>query len=114
MTAPVTDMWPWLAFAGLGAFHGLNPGMGWLFAVALGLHRGDRRIVWLAPIPIALGHALVGTVDTVTRQLEGLLKRLPVSWIFAWMYNGLMAHDRLMKTIELFATKVLPRVANPG
>jgi len=23
-----------------------------------------------------------------------------------------MAHDRLMKTIELFATKVLPRVAN--
>jgi hypothetical protein len=30
------------------------------------------------------------------------------------MYNGLMAHDRLMETIELFATKVLPRVANPG
>src|SRR6266567_449149 len=58
MTAPVADVWPWLAFAGLGAFHGLNPGMGWLFAVALGLHRGDRRIVWLAPIPIALGHAL--------------------------------------------------------
>jgi hypothetical protein len=50
----------------------------------------------------------------VTRQIETLLKRLPVSWIFAWMYNGLMAHDRLMKTIELFATKVLPRVANAG
>jgi hypothetical protein len=48
----------WLALAGLGAFHGLNPGMGWLFAVALGLHRRDRRIVWLSPIPIALGHAL--------------------------------------------------------
>src|ERR1700730_12928294 len=60
------------------------------------------------------GLALVGTVDTVTRQVERLLKRLPVSWIFAWMYNGLMAHDRLMKTIELFATKVLPRVANAG
>jgi hypothetical protein len=50
----------------------------------------------------------------VTRQVERLLQRLPVSWIFAWMYNGLMAHDRLMKTIELFATKVLPRVANAG
>ena len=54
---------PWLAFAGLGAFHGLNPAMGWLFAVALGLHRGDRRIVWLSALPLALGHALsVGAV----------------------------------------------------
>jgi hypothetical protein len=50
--------WPWLAVASLGAFHGLNPGMGWLFAVALGLHRRDRRIVWLALAPIALGHAV--------------------------------------------------------
>src|SRR5581483_2117196 len=58
--------------------------------------------------------ALIGTVDSVTRQLERLLKRLPITWIFAWMYNGLLAHDRLMKTIELFATKVLPRVANAG
>ncbi len=49
---------PWLALAGLGAFHGLNPAMGWLFAVALGLHRGDRRAVWGALAPIALGHAL--------------------------------------------------------
>ena len=51
------EFWPWLAVAGLGAFHGLNPGMGWLFAVALGLHRQNRRIVWLALVPIALGHA---------------------------------------------------------
>ncbi len=33
-------------FAGLGAFHGLNPAMGWLFAVALGLHRQSRAVVW--------------------------------------------------------------------
>jgi hypothetical protein len=52
------EFWPWLAVAGLGAFHGLNPGMGWLFAVALGLHRQDRRIVWLALAPIAAGHAV--------------------------------------------------------
>ena len=50
--------WPWLAIAGLGAFHGLNPGMGWLFAVALGLHRQHRRSVWLALVPIASGHAV--------------------------------------------------------
>jgi hypothetical protein len=54
----MTETAPWLALAGLGAFHGLNPAMGWLFAVALGLHRRERRIVWLAPLPIALGHTL--------------------------------------------------------
>lgn len=50
--------WPWLTFAGLGMFHGLNPAMGWLFAVALGLHRHGRRSVLLALLPIAAGHAL--------------------------------------------------------
>jgi hypothetical protein len=49
-------MSPWLMLAGLGVFHGLNPAMGWLFAVALGLHRNSRRIVWLSLVPIALGH----------------------------------------------------------
>jgi hypothetical protein len=53
----MSETWPWLALAGLGAFHGLNPAMGWLFAVALGLNRGSRRIVLLSLAPIALGHA---------------------------------------------------------
>jgi alkanesulfonate monooxygenase SsuD/methylene tetrahydromethanopterin reductase-like flavin-dependent oxidoreductase (luciferase family) len=56
--------------------------------------------------------ALVGSVDTVTRQMERLLKRLPLRWLFAWMYNGLVPHDRLMKMMELFWTKVLPRVTD--
>lgn len=51
-------LWPWLALAGLGAFHGLNPAMGWLFAVALGLHRESRAVVWISLIPITAGHAL--------------------------------------------------------
>jgi hypothetical protein len=46
------------ALLSLGALHGLNPGMGWLFAVALGMQRGDRRGVWRALGPLALGHAL--------------------------------------------------------
>jgi hypothetical protein len=58
MNAGPGELWSWLALAGLGAFHGLNPGMGWLFAVALGLHRRSRQIVWLSLVPIALGHAL--------------------------------------------------------
>jgi hypothetical protein len=54
----MTEAWPWLAFAGLGAFHGLNPAMGWLFAVGLGLHRQSRRVVMVSLLPIAVGHAL--------------------------------------------------------
>jgi hypothetical protein len=53
----------WGALLLLGAYHGINPGMGWLFAVALGLQQGSGRGVWRALPPIALGHALaVGTV----------------------------------------------------
>jgi hypothetical protein len=48
----------WAALLGLGALHGLNPGMGWLFAVALGLQRGNGRAVWRALPPLAAGHAL--------------------------------------------------------
>ena len=47
-----------MALAGLGAFHGLNPAMGWLFAVALGLQRESRGAVLRALLPIAAGHAL--------------------------------------------------------
>jgi len=54
----MTDGWPPFALAGLGAFHGLNPAMGWLFAVALGLHRQSRAIVYVSLLPIALGHAV--------------------------------------------------------
>jgi len=46
------------ALLSLGALHGLNPGMGWLFAVALGTQQADRRAVWRALGPLALGHAL--------------------------------------------------------
>jgi hypothetical protein len=47
---------PWLSLALLGAFHGLNPGMGWLFAVAIGLQEGTRAAVVRSLGPIAAGH----------------------------------------------------------
>ncbi|CAG4927248.1 hypothetical protein [Paraburkholderia saeva] len=50
--------WTWVVVAGLGTFHGLNPAMGWLFAVALGLYQRSRRVVLLSLVPIALGHAM--------------------------------------------------------
>jgi hypothetical protein len=42
----------------LGAFHGINPGMGWLFAVALGMQERRLSAVWKALVPLTLGHAL--------------------------------------------------------
>ena len=54
-------VWPTLFL--LGAYHGINPGMGWLFAVARGMqeHRA-RAVAWSLP-PIALGLALsIGVV----------------------------------------------------
>ena len=53
----MNDTAPWLTLVLLGAFHGLNPGMGWLFAVALGLQERARGAVLRAFGPIALGHA---------------------------------------------------------
>ena len=49
-------LWPWIALAMLGAYHGLNPGMGWLFAVVLGLQERRRSAVLRALPAIALGH----------------------------------------------------------
>jgi len=54
----VSGLWPWLAVFGLGLFHGINPAMGWLFAVALGLQEQKRAAVLRALPPIVLGHAL--------------------------------------------------------
>jgi hypothetical protein len=54
----MSESWPWLALALLGAYHGLNPAMGWLFAVALGLQEQRRGAVLQALPPIALGHAI--------------------------------------------------------
>jgi hypothetical protein len=63
----------WNAMLVLGAYHGINPGMGWLFAVALGMQQGNVRGVLGALPPIALGHAgAVGAV-VLTAGLAGLV-----------------------------------------
>jgi hypothetical protein len=56
----------WHAMVFLGAYHGINPGMGWLFAVALGMQRGSARGVWGALPPITLGHAAAVVVVLAT------------------------------------------------
>ena len=55
---PLDPLGPLLVMMALGAYHGLNPGMGWLFALSLGLQRQSARAIWIALLPIAAGHAL--------------------------------------------------------
>src|ERR1044071_9944763 len=52
------DIWALLIIAALGAYHGLNPAMGWLFAVALGMQDRDRGAIYRALPAIAIGHEL--------------------------------------------------------
>ncbi len=50
------QLWPYILLGLLGAYHGLNPAMGWLFAVALGMQERSRRAVLRSLVPIAIGH----------------------------------------------------------
>jgi len=59
---------------------------------------------------IDLGYVLVGTVDTVCRRLEAMAKRLPVEWLFCWTFNGLVPSSAVMRSLERWQTRVLPKV----
>jgi hypothetical protein len=83
-------IWPWIAIASLGLFHGINPAMGWLFAVALALHRGAQRVVFLSLIPIAAGHAaavalvLAGAVALGLIVDRATVARLAAAALIIW------------------------------
>jgi len=63
--------WAWAALFALGAWHGINPAMGWLFAVALGLQKRSARAVWQSLLPIATGHMLAITTVVALALLAG-------------------------------------------
>jgi hypothetical protein len=68
-----TAIGPWAALLLLGGLHGINPGMGWLFAVALGLQEGRGRAVWRALPPLMGGHALAVAVAVAMAGVLGLV-----------------------------------------
>lgn len=76
-----------LAIVGLGVVHGINPGMGWLFAVGLGLQEGDRRAVWRALLPLAAGHALAIAGAVVVGLALGAV--IPVS-VLKWVVGAVL------------------------
>ena len=73
-----TDFLPWFSLGLLGAYHGLNPGMGWLFAVALGLQERRRWAVLRAFGPIAAGHAASVSVVVLVLGAAQL-------WVDVWL-----------------------------
>ena len=79
----------WLALLALGAVHGLNPAMGWLFAVGRALQERDRRALWRALGPLALGHALaIGVAVTLAIVLGAAL---PIRWLHWLVAAALLA-----------------------
>jgi hypothetical protein len=85
----VTVAWPWIVIAGLGAFHGLNPAMGWLFAVAIGLQRDSFRAVLMSLLPVAAGHALAILAAITLFLLAGLVfDEARLRWIAGLLLIG--------------------------
>ena len=79
-----------IALLALGAGHGINPAMGWLFAVALGLQRERRVAVWGALGPLALGHAAAIAATIVAAGIVGLVVPLELlQWATAALLVGL-------------------------
>ncbi len=89
MHAEMSSTAQWLMLL-LGAYHGINPGMGWLFAVALGMQEQRGSAVAKSLAPIALGHALaIGSVVMVAAFLGKALPLLTVRYCVATLLVGL-------------------------
>jgi hypothetical protein len=84
MTSEATS---WAMLIGLGAFHGINPGMGWLFAVALGMQERRRGAVLRALVPLGAGHALAVAGAVGAALAVGAV--IPLGWL-RWPMAGVL------------------------
>ena len=85
------------ALLALGAVHGLNPGMGWLFAVALGLQERRRGALWGALPPLAAGHAAAILAALATAALLG--RALPLGAL-EWIVAGLLVTLGVLRLVR--------------
>jgi hypothetical protein len=87
----------WAMLIALGAFHGINPGMGWLFAVALGMQEDRRSAVLRALVPLGLGHALaVGLAVGVSLALGFAI---PLGWL-RWPVSGILVSLGILRVVR--------------
>jgi len=74
----------------LGVYHGINPGMGWLFAVALGMQEQKGSAVVRSLLPIVFGHALaIGSVVLAATFLGLALPLAAIRYTVASVLLGL-------------------------
>ena len=89
----MSDWLPWLAVAGVGALHGLNPATGWMFAVARGVRTRDSGQALRALVPIAVGHA--ASVALVAAAVESglVMGRAMLWWVAGGLFAGIVVHQ---------------------
>jgi hypothetical protein len=85
MSSEMTTSWAMLM--ALGAFHGINPGMGWLFAVALGMQERRRGAVLRALVPLCAGHLLAVAFALSAALAIGFV--IPLAWL-RWPMAGVL------------------------
>jgi len=83
----MVNAWPWLAVAGIGALHGLNPATGgWLLAAGWGACARDDAHALRALLPIAVGHiasvaAVAGAVVLGLSMDRAVLQAAAAGWL---------------------------------
>lgn len=87
----------WVALVGLGAFHGINPGMGWLFAVARGMQEESRQAVWRSLAPLGAGHFLAVAVAVAIVVTGGVVV---TGDVLRWPIGGLLIALGLYQTVR--------------
>jgi hypothetical protein len=66
----------WFGVVAIGAYHGLNPAMGWPLAVANGLSDKRGAAVFATFVPLGLGHLLAMALVLVPFAI--------LSWLLTW------------------------------
>lgn len=84
---------PWLAVAGVGALHGLNPATGWLFAAASGVRTRDSAQALRALVPIAVGHAASVALVAAAVASGLVMARAMLWWLAAGLFAGIVVHQ---------------------
>lgn len=97
----MSERYVWLGLFLLGCYHGINPGMGWLFAVALGLQEHSTKAVLRAIVPIALGHVVSVAVVVSLALLAAL-----------WLPH-VIVHDASAALLLAFGAYKLVRARHP-
>ena len=95
MASEMTTSWAMLV--ALGAFHGINPGMGWLFAVALGMQERRRGAVLRALVPLGAGHALAVAGAVAPALAIGAV--IPIGWL-RWPLAGILVSLGVLRSFR--------------